>query len=217
MLTTTMRAESLAGYGAADFFIDPGDERLFGPNGPVRLGNKAFQVLLRLVERGGRLVTKDELMSSVWDGTIVTEFSLTSAIKELRRVLGDDARAPRFIESVYGRGYRLLGPIRAIDAAARVPNATSATARGDPARNEAVARMATARGAVMTDAARPFAAADGRRESAARGSGQTWTRLTALFVVLMSLGSALTLADAAGGHSPSLLRPVIQEPQCRSV
>jgi hypothetical protein len=47
----------------------------------------------------------------VWDGTIVSESALTSVVKELRRALGDDARAPRYIESVYGRGYRLLSHV----------------------------------------------------------------------------------------------------------
>lgn len=101
-----------------DFRIDRADERLIGPAGPVRLGNKAFQVLLMLAEQDGRLVTKDSLFESVWDGTTVSESALTSAVKELRRALGDGSHAPRYIESVYGRGYRLLEPVRA---ASRVP------------------------------------------------------------------------------------------------
>jgi len=91
-----------------DFTLDRDDERLLGPQGPVRLGNKAFRVLLELVQQEGRLLTKDALFSSVWDGTIVSESALTSVIKELRRALGDDTRTPRYIESIYGRGYRLL-------------------------------------------------------------------------------------------------------------
>lgn len=91
------------------FTLDPADERLTGPNGPVKLGHKAYRVLLTLIEQQGRLVTKDSLFESVWDGTIVSESALTSVIKELRRALGDDARAPAFIESAYGRGYRFLG------------------------------------------------------------------------------------------------------------
>ena len=98
-----------------DFVIDRADERLIGPNGPVRLGNKAFRVLLLLAENQGRLLTKDALFSSVWDGTIVSESALTSVIKELRRALGDEARPPRFIESVYGRGYRFLPEVKASD------------------------------------------------------------------------------------------------------
>ena len=114
-MNVAMSAETHIDYGFERYCVDRRDERLIGPHGPIKLGNKAFQVLLKLIEQGGRLVTKDALMSSVWDGTIVSEFSLTSAIKELRRALGDDARAPRFIESVYGRGYRFLTPIDEID------------------------------------------------------------------------------------------------------
>lgn len=96
-----------------EYTLDAQDERLWGPAGQVRLGNKAFLVLSRLIEERGRLVTKDALFSSVWDGTIVSESALTSVMKELRRALGDDPRNPRYIESVYGRGYRLLAPVEA--------------------------------------------------------------------------------------------------------
>ena len=95
-----------------DFRLDRADERLWGPQGPVRVGNKAFRVLLKLAEQGGRLLTKDALFASVWDGTIVSESALTSVIKELRRALGDESKTPRYIESVYGRGYRLLPEVR---------------------------------------------------------------------------------------------------------
>lgn len=94
-----------------DFVIDTADERVIGPGGPVRLGHKAYCVLLSLARQDGRLLTKDALFSTVWDGTIVSEASLTSAVKELRRALGDDPKAPRYIESVYGRGYRLVAPV----------------------------------------------------------------------------------------------------------
>lgn len=95
-------------YAFDRFTIDRDDERLIGPFGPIRIGHKAFQVLLALIEQRGRLVTKDTLMSTVWDGRYVSESVLTAVIKELRRALGDDARTPQFIENIYGRGYRLL-------------------------------------------------------------------------------------------------------------
>src|SRR5687767_12523334 len=98
-----------------DFVIDRADERVLGPDGPLRLGHKAYRVLLSLAEQDGRLLTKDALFASVWDGTIVGESALTSTIKELRRALGDESRTPRYIESVYGRGYRLIAPVRAAE------------------------------------------------------------------------------------------------------
>lgn len=106
MSATYTAARERLSFG--DFTIDRADERLIGPQGPIRLGNKAYRVLLLLAEQEGRLLTKDALFSSVWDGTIVSESALTSVIKELRRALGDESRPPRYIESAYGRGYRLL-------------------------------------------------------------------------------------------------------------
>lgn len=107
-----------------EFVLDRADERLVGPSGVVRIGNKAFRVLALLVEQQGRLITKDALFSSVWDGTLVSESSLTSVVKELRRALGDESRAPRYIESVYGRGYRFIAPVRLEGAAPAVADPT---------------------------------------------------------------------------------------------
>jgi DNA-binding winged helix-turn-helix (wHTH) protein len=115
-----------------DFTIDTADERVIGPGGPLKLGNKAFNVLLLLAREGGRLVTKDTLFSSVWDGTIVSESSLTSVVKELRRALGDESRTPRYIESVYGRGYRFIAPVENVDGGARSAAAAPRAAPGRP-------------------------------------------------------------------------------------
>lgn len=93
------------------FALDRDDERLLGPGGPVHIGNKAYRVLDALIAAEGRLLTKDALFETVWDGTIVSESALTSVIKELRRALGDETKQPRFIESVYGRGYRFVAAL----------------------------------------------------------------------------------------------------------
>lgn len=111
-----------------DFLLVRADERLIGPAGPVRLGNKAFRVLVMLAEREGRLLTKDELFASVWDGMIVSESALTTVIKELRRALGDRPTEPRYIESVYGRGYRFLPPVAKADPTAPHGGAPQASA-----------------------------------------------------------------------------------------
>jgi adenylate cyclase len=113
----------------ADYRLDRRDERLWRSGVPVKLGPKAFRVLLMLVEQQGRLLTKDDLFTSVWDGTIVSESSLTSVIKELRRALGDESKTPRFIESVYGRGYRFLPQVNQ-DAPGGPPQAAAAPGRG---------------------------------------------------------------------------------------
>jgi DNA-binding winged helix-turn-helix (wHTH) protein/tetratricopeptide (TPR) repeat protein len=118
-----------------DFVIVRADERLVGPEGPVKLGRKAYRVLLKLAEQDGQLVTKDALFDSVWDGTIVSESALTSVIKELRRALGDPSVGSVYIESVYGRGYRLLPPVVAREARPTAARVASPRARyGDSRR-----------------------------------------------------------------------------------
>ena len=61
-----------------------------------------------LVEHPDRLVTKEELLQAVWPNTYVSEGLLSTYIRDLRAVLGDDPAAPRFIETVVRRGYRFI-------------------------------------------------------------------------------------------------------------
>lgn len=78
---------------------------------PIELGPKVFALLRALMEAPQRVVTKEELFDSVWDGRFVSESVLTTAMKELRRALGDDAKEPQFIGTAHGRGYRFLKPV----------------------------------------------------------------------------------------------------------
>lgn len=94
------------------FLLDPRDHRLIGREGPIRLGKKALRVLELLIAANGRLVTKAELLETVWARTVVSESALTSVIKELRRALGDTSRSPQYIESIYGSGYRFLASVK---------------------------------------------------------------------------------------------------------
>src|SRR5271170_7292690 len=72
---------------------------------------KAFRVLLFLLRNPGRLVTKDEILSAVWEDVAVSDNSLTPSVATLRRLLGDDAREPRYIATVQTIGYRFLAPV----------------------------------------------------------------------------------------------------------
>jgi DNA-binding winged helix-turn-helix (wHTH) protein len=69
---------------------------------------KAFRVLLHLLRNPCRLVSKDELINAGWGDTAVTDNSLTRNIALLRRLLGDDPREPRYIETIATVGYRFL-------------------------------------------------------------------------------------------------------------
>src|SRR5919204_3578962 len=93
------------------FQLDLRDERLrCGPE-VVHLPPKPFAVLACLVTQAGQLVTKDALLAAVWPDTVVSEDVITVAMRQLRRVLGDQTHTPRFIETVHGRGYRFIAPV----------------------------------------------------------------------------------------------------------
>jgi adenylate cyclase len=81
----------------------------------VPLRPKSFDVLAHLVRNPGRLVTKNELIASVWPDVAVTGNSLVQCIKDVREALGDDGRS--IVETVAKRGYRFLPPVVEIDAA----------------------------------------------------------------------------------------------------
>jgi Tol biopolymer transport system component/DNA-binding winged helix-turn-helix (wHTH) protein len=77
---------------------------------------KVFRVLLYLLRNPGRLVKKDEILNAVWEDVSVSENSLTRSIATLRRLLGDDAREPRYIATVQTVGYRFLCPVEILGA-----------------------------------------------------------------------------------------------------
>ena len=77
----------------------------------VALTPKTFEVLLVLLERAGQLVTKEELLASVWPDAFVEENNLARHISTLRKALGEDPAAPRWITTVQGVGYRFSAEV----------------------------------------------------------------------------------------------------------
>jgi predicted ATPase len=88
------------------FRLELDGEQLWRDGDVVALRPKSFAVLRHLLENAGRLMTKDELLDTVWARTAVSDTVLKSCVRELRKALGDDVHAPRYIETVHGRGYR---------------------------------------------------------------------------------------------------------------
>jgi pimeloyl-ACP methyl ester carboxylesterase/DNA-binding winged helix-turn-helix (wHTH) protein len=78
----------------------------------VPLEPQAFDVLVYLVSHRDRVVPKEELMDAIWGGRFVTETAVTSRIKQVRRAVGDDGQSQRVIQTVHGRGYRFVAPVR---------------------------------------------------------------------------------------------------------
>jgi len=80
-----------------------GEHRLLTP--------KAFNLLVFLIEQNGRVLEKQEIFERLWPNAFVGDNALTRVIKEIRQAIGDDAREPRYIETVSKRGYRFAGQI----------------------------------------------------------------------------------------------------------
>jgi DNA-binding winged helix-turn-helix (wHTH) protein len=77
----------------------------------VRLEPRVMDVLVCLAADSGRVVAKEELLARVWGGAFVEEGALSQAIHSLRKILGDDARQPHYVQTIPKRGYRLLVPV----------------------------------------------------------------------------------------------------------
>ena len=91
----------------------------------VAVEPQVFDVLAHLVEHRTRVVSKVELLETVWKTTFVTESALTSRIKGARQAVGDDGRLQRMIRTVHGRGYRFVSPVEVFVTPGSLPAAAS--------------------------------------------------------------------------------------------
>lgn len=105
------------------FELDLRTGELWRNRRPVDLRPLAARALIALVANAGRVVSRDELRGILWPDVVVAwDQSLNQCIRQVRRALGDDAAAPRFVETVPRRGYRFSVPVeRRPAAAARRP------------------------------------------------------------------------------------------------
>src|SRR5215471_18011248 len=112
------------------FRLDPAMQQLWRGSGPVPLRPKLFAALQYLVENPGRLITREELLRAVWARTHVDETLLRGTMRDLRALLGDNADAPRFIETVPHQGYRFLGEVQRKRTSNENPSAAVASRQG---------------------------------------------------------------------------------------
>jgi DNA-binding winged helix-turn-helix (wHTH) protein len=93
------------------FLLDPSTRSLLRNGIPQALAPKTFDILLLLVDQRARVVSKDELLQTVWPGTFVEEGNLSQQIFLLRKILCGDADQPEYIATVPRRGYRFVGEV----------------------------------------------------------------------------------------------------------
>jgi DNA-binding winged helix-turn-helix (wHTH) protein len=95
-----------------DFELDYGRFQLCRGGRPVPLEGLPLQLLMFLVEKRGQLVTREQISSELWskDVFVDVEQGINTAIRKIRRALGDDADEPQYLQTVVGRGYRFVAP-----------------------------------------------------------------------------------------------------------
>jgi len=123
-------------YCFGEFVVSPRRRTLSRAESPVFLTPKAFDVLLFLVRNPNRLVTKEELLHSVWGETFVEEGNLAQYISHLRKALGDNSEGTRLIVTIARKGYQFTGDVSVVEVAdiakhATLQAATTETLRAD--------------------------------------------------------------------------------------
>ena len=98
-------------YRFGKFTLQTGDRRLSGDGHEIYLRPKTYDTLLCLLERQGHLVTKDELLTTVWGDVAVTENALTRCIKEVRAALSDEVQNPAFLRTIPRLGYEFIADV----------------------------------------------------------------------------------------------------------
>jgi DNA-binding winged helix-turn-helix (wHTH) protein/tetratricopeptide (TPR) repeat protein len=111
---TVPRSERPLRFGAYE--LDPAGGRLLRDGCELSVRPKVWAALLLLVGSGGRVVPRAELFDVLWPETAVSDAALTSVLRDLRRLLGRDARGEPYFETLRGRGVRFLHPVHGVDA-----------------------------------------------------------------------------------------------------
>ena len=113
-------------YAFGDFRVDIDAGKLWRGETIVELPSRAFDALVHLIKHRHRIVSKSEIISSIWHDVAVTDDSLVHVISVLRRELCDDRHNPRYIRTIPRRGYRFIGAAASLGT---VPYPASADAR----------------------------------------------------------------------------------------
>ena len=98
-------------YRCGEFLIETTNRRFSRGGVELMIEPRAFAVAVQLMSRSGELVSRDQLLDSVWGHRFVTPSTLNRVIALVRRAFGDDIDNPKYVQTVHGAGYRFIGPI----------------------------------------------------------------------------------------------------------
>ncbi len=169
------------GWQIRDWRVEPALNEIRREGETLRIEPKAMEVLVFLANRAGQVVSRDELLSALWPGTVVGDDALSQAVIKLRKALRDPAKSPQYIETIPKRGYRLIAAAERIEVnKARPPEPRPQSDIGVPMPSQGI----------EVDRARPPAPSPQSDIGApipAQGSGGSRRRAATVAVVLASL------------------------------
>jgi tetratricopeptide (TPR) repeat protein len=122
-------------YRFEDIEVDPSRGCIRRGGQERHLRQQSFHLLLYMLERPQALIRKEDLVANFWQGAAVTDNAVVQCIKEIRKVLGDDPREPRFIKTIHKIGYRFIAPVSAEPCLAQAAEAAVAPQPAAPPRN----------------------------------------------------------------------------------
>lgn len=93
------------------FTVDASVRELTVNGSAVKIEPKVFELLLHLIKHRDRVVSKDELVDKVWSGRFISDAAMSSAVRSLRRALGDDGKTQRFVKTLHSHGFRFIAPV----------------------------------------------------------------------------------------------------------
>lgn len=144
------------GYQVDDLTIELGPRRVRRAGTVIPLKALSFDLLVALARAAPKLLSFDQLSEQVWPGLVITPETIVQRVKLLRGALGDDARAPRYIEGVRGRGYRMVAEVHALTERQGIPESIVPPSNNE--RSEADACPSEQAGVATTGAATVSAA-----------------------------------------------------------
>ncbi len=114
------------------FVLDTAVRELSERGATVKIEPKVFELLLYLVENRNRAVSKDDVVEAVWDGRFISEAAVSSAVRSIRKALGDDGKSQRYVKTVHGHGFRFVAPVVEAGAGHAAATADAAGSGGPP-------------------------------------------------------------------------------------
>jgi DNA-binding winged helix-turn-helix (wHTH) protein len=109
-------AKVVSKYQFAEFEIDLSQQELRRLGAAVHIEPQVFDLIVHLVRNHDRIVSKDELIETIWNGRIISEAALSSRINGARRALGDNGNDQALIRTLHKRGFRFVGSVQAVTA-----------------------------------------------------------------------------------------------------